>query len=124
MKKINLIVVAFCVLGFISCQNSNTNNPETSSPSVSSVLEVEQKVTALLKQMTLEEKIGQMNQYNGFWDLTGPAPSTGAAAKKTRTPPQRLCGVDAQCKRRGKCSKSSKDRRRRNTLRHPPNYRV
>ena len=82
MKKINLIVVAFCVLGFISCQNSNTNNPETSSPSVSSVLEVEQKVTALLKQMTLEEKIGQMNQYNGFWDLTGPAPSTGAAAKK------------------------------------------
>ncbi|MDG1393211.1 MAG: beta-glucosidase BglX [Flavobacteriaceae bacterium] len=82
MKKINLIVVAFCVLGFISCKNSNTNVIENNSVSVTSVLDIEQKVAALLKQMTLEEKIGQMNQYNGFWDLTGPAPSTGAAAKK------------------------------------------
>jgi len=32
--------------------------------------------------MTLDEKIGQMNQYNGFWDLTGPAPKDGNAAKK------------------------------------------
>ena len=32
--------------------------------------------------MTLDEKIGQMNQYNGFWDLTGPAPSEGDAANK------------------------------------------
>jgi beta-glucosidase len=27
--------------------------------------------------MTLDEKIGQMNQYNGFWDVTGPAPQAG-----------------------------------------------
>ena len=27
--------------------------------------------------MTLEEKIGQMNQYNGFYDATGPAPDVG-----------------------------------------------
>ena len=40
------------------------------------------KVDSLLSIMTLEEKIGQMNQYNGFWDLTGPAPKNGAAAKK------------------------------------------
>lgn len=32
--------------------------------------------------MTLEEKVGQMVQYNGFWDLTGPAPKDGDAAKK------------------------------------------
>jgi len=32
--------------------------------------------------MTLEEKIGQMNQYNGFWNATGPAPSEGDAAQK------------------------------------------
>ena len=38
-------------------------------------LEIEKKVEALLSQMTLEEKIGQMNQYNGSWDVTGPAPS-------------------------------------------------
>lgn len=40
------------------------------------------KVESLLKEMTLEEKIGQMNQYNGFWDFTGPAPSEGDAALK------------------------------------------
>jgi len=45
-------------------------------------LEIEKKVTALLNQMTLEEKIGQMNQYNGFWNVTGPSPKSGDAAFK------------------------------------------
>ncbi len=43
---------------------------------------IDQKVEALLKKMTLEEKIGQLNQYNGFWDVTGPAPKDGQAALK------------------------------------------
>jgi beta-glucosidase len=43
---------------------------------------IEEKVMSLLKQMTLEEKIGQMNQYNGFWDATGPSPKEGDAALK------------------------------------------
>lgn len=42
----------------------------------------EEKIDALLKQMTIEEKVGQMNQYNGFWDVTGPAPEGGSAEKK------------------------------------------
>ena len=33
---------------------------------------IEDKVFALMQKMTLEEKIGQMNQYNGFWEATGP----------------------------------------------------
>ena len=33
------------------------------------------KVDSLLSIMTLEEKIGQMNQYNGFWDVTGSVPT-------------------------------------------------
>lgn len=37
--------------------------------------EVEDKVTALMAKMTLEEKIGQLNQHSGSWDLTGPLPS-------------------------------------------------
>ena len=37
---------------------------------------------ALLAKMTLEEKIGQMNQYNGFWEVTGPAPKEGNAKEK------------------------------------------
>ena len=32
--------------------------------------------------MTLDEKIGQLNQYNGFWDITGPVPKDGQAAQK------------------------------------------
>jgi beta-glucosidase len=33
---------------------------------------IPQKVDALLKKMTLAEKIGQLNQYNGDWAATGP----------------------------------------------------
>jgi len=41
---------------------------------------VNERVNTLLTQMTLEEKIGQMNQYSSFWDVTGPAPKEGSAA--------------------------------------------
>lgn len=40
------------------------------------------RINSLMAQMTLEEKIGQMNLYNGFWDFTGPAPAEGDAANK------------------------------------------
>jgi beta-glucosidase len=33
---------------------------------------ISQKVESLLRKMTLEEKIGQLNQYNGDWAATGP----------------------------------------------------
>lgn len=71
-----------CVFGLHSCKKVDSSTTKGSLPSVTSVEQIEQKVATLLKQMTLEEKIGQMNQYNGFWDLTGPAPSSGDAAKK------------------------------------------
>ena len=34
-------------------------------------------ISDLMSKMTLEEKVGQMNQYNGFWDATGPLPKKG-----------------------------------------------
>ncbi|MFZ4772276.1 MAG: glycoside hydrolase family 3 N-terminal domain-containing protein, partial [Ferruginibacter sp.] len=40
------------------------------------------KVEALLKKMTLAEKVGQMNQYSGFWEFTGPAPKDGNPKQK------------------------------------------
>ncbi|WP_298155696.1 beta-glucosidase BglX [Flavobacterium sp.] len=43
---------------------------------------IETRVDLLMHEMTLEEKIGQMNQYNGFWDVTGPAPTGGSAELK------------------------------------------
>ena len=58
---------------------SSCNKP---SESESSETAIDRKVDSLLKLMTLEEKIGQMNQYNGFWDVTGPVPEEGDAASK------------------------------------------
>jgi len=43
---------------------------------------IEERIDLLLPLMTLEEKVGQMNQYNGFWDVTGPAPKGGTAELK------------------------------------------
>lgn len=53
-------------------------------PSVSYMKDnpLETRVDSILKLMTLEEKIGQLNQYNGFWEITGPTPKEGQAAKK------------------------------------------
>ena len=60
MKKVLLSLLMSCFLISISIgQDSH----------------VEKKVEDLLAKMTLEEKIGQMNQYSGFFDVTGPAPS-------------------------------------------------
>ncbi|NCF41691.1 MAG: hypothetical protein GWP32_02130 [Bacteroidetes bacterium] len=43
---------------------------------------VDDRLNSLLSKMTLEEKIGQMNQYSSFWDVTGPAPKEGSTAKQ------------------------------------------
>ncbi|WP_372757127.1 beta-glucosidase BglX [Mariniflexile sp.] len=74
MRKAILI----CLILGISCKESknylNTSQKNTN-VSVAS-LNIERRVDSLLKLMTLEEKIGQMNQYNGFWDATGPIPKS------------------------------------------------
>jgi beta-glucosidase len=59
MRKIiyTLVILLFVV----SCENSNYS-------------EKEKFIEDLISKMTLEEKAGQMNQYNGFWDATGPMP--------------------------------------------------
>ena len=66
------LVIAGLHLGSITAQTK---------PVASAVI-LDKKVTSLLKKMTLEEKVGQLNQYNGFWDVTGPSPKEGQAAKK------------------------------------------
>ncbi|RKD90936.1 beta-glucosidase BglX [Mangrovibacterium diazotrophicum] len=54
--------------------------------------DIDRKITELLSKMTLEEKVGQMNQYTGFYDLTGPAPSEGNAKNKYEHIKQGLVG--------------------------------
>ncbi|PUU70770.1 beta-glucosidase BglX [Flavobacterium sp. WLB] len=43
---------------------------------------IEDRITLLMKEMTLEEKVGQMNQYNGSWDVTRPKPESGSNEEK------------------------------------------
>ena len=72
MKKIPLLLLLIS-LEMVQAQTSQLmSNKET----------INAKVEALLQKMTLEEKVGQMNQYNGFWEVTGPAPVGGDAQKK------------------------------------------
>ena len=73
MKK--YCIITLIILTLNGCQTSvdNLNN--------NSHL-INKKVDSLLSIMTIDEKIGQMNQYNGFWDVTGPAPKNGDAKFK------------------------------------------
>mgnify|MGYP001256229305 CR=1 FL=1 len=53
MKKYIYTILA--LLFIVSCQKSSDS-------------EKEKFIENLISQMTLAEKAGQMNQYNGFWD--------------------------------------------------------
>jgi len=45
---------------------------------------IDQKVDSVLRLMTLEEKVGQMNQYNGDWAATGPITKDGDKQNQIR----------------------------------------
>ena len=77
MKNLLKYGIVFATLFILSCK---TSKPIASSNNKSNPLD--SKVDSILKLMTLEEKVGQLNQYNGFWDITGPTPKDGQAAKK------------------------------------------
>ncbi len=74
MIKYTVCIVVLFVHLFAQAQTSVK-------PDIISV-SIEEKVNSLLQKMTLEEKVGQMNQYNGFWEVTGPTPKEGDAKKK------------------------------------------
>jgi beta-glucosidase len=86
MNKLNFYLIGLFAFMLISCgENNSSPLVITKTANVSKTakdLNIDQKVADLLSQMTLEEKIGQMNQYNGFWDFTGPTPAGGDAAWK------------------------------------------
>ncbi len=66
MKKIFHVFVLGTILIFGSCNKNNNINKSSGNSEISS------KVDSVLVLMTLKEKIGQLVQYNGSWDLTGP----------------------------------------------------
>jgi len=53
----------------------NMKNQELMTDKIEQQVNTDDPVEKLLAKMTLEEKIGQMNQYNGFFDATGPKPT-------------------------------------------------
>jgi beta-glucosidase len=71
-----LTLMGFVGLLFLGCQQNPSLN------SKSNGIDIDKQVNELLSKMTLEEKVGQMNQYGGFMDFTGPEPNEGQAASK------------------------------------------
>jgi len=80
MRKITLIIIlAISFISFISCKKDKKGVQADNLDH-----KIEQKVDSVLALMTLAEKIGQMNQYNGSWDVTGPASGVNDKEKETR----------------------------------------
>ncbi|WP_272149484.1 beta-glucosidase BglX [Tenacibaculum aiptasiae] len=80
MKKIIIpIVIVSSLIILVGCYSKNEQHKKGD---IMMNTEIEKKIDSLLEKMTVEEKVGQMNQYNGFWDLTGPAPKEGSAETK------------------------------------------
>lgn len=67
IKQISKVCIALSLIVGMTFINSFAQNPLIDS-------EIEENVDSLLALMTLDEKIGQLNQHNGSWDLTGPIP--------------------------------------------------
>ena len=75
--KIKKIIFSLAILTFLGCATQSKVSTPITEKNI-----FDKKVDSLIKIMTLEEKIGQLNQYNGFFFFFGPEPKDGAAAIK------------------------------------------
>ncbi|RKD96798.1 beta-glucosidase BglX [Marinifilum flexuosum] len=64
-------ILAGCLIFFSACTNKGDMKSKE-----------DQFVEELMAKMTLEEKIGQMNQYTSHWEMTGPAPKNASSQKR------------------------------------------
>jgi len=71
-----MIIFTALMLSLLSLGNAQTDTH------LNTALSIEERITLLMEEMTLEEKVGQMNQYNGTWDFTGPRPEGGTEQEK------------------------------------------
>ncbi len=65
--KLSYSIILIAIILSISCSQSNKQNMPKEQNNT-----YQPQVDSLLSLMTLEEKVGQMVQYSGGWDLTGP----------------------------------------------------
>ena len=75
MKKQTCILMLFSLTVSVGALAQSKKHLDKSKP-------IEERIAILMKEMTLEEKVGQMNQYNGSWDFTGPKPEGGSEEEK------------------------------------------
>ena len=68
-KTIYLIILSLLILS--SCNKEKSN-----------LSEEDKFVSKLLGDMTLSEKIGQLNQYTSHWEMTGPAPQNSESQNR------------------------------------------
>ena len=80
--KYNLPKYAFVTLLALTVISCGKENNTTANNTGDKEQAIERRVDSVLDLMTLEEKIGQMNQYSGFWNVTGPAPKDSTGAEK------------------------------------------
>ena len=71
MKKTTISILTLFAITTMNAQNKS--HLDKTKPT-------EERIDLLMKQMTLEEKVGQMNQYNGFFFFFCPAAQGGNAA--------------------------------------------
>lgn len=77
MKHLKYIITVCLIIVLYGCFGKRNNSMMEIKAQI-----LDKKVDSLLNLMTIEEKVGQMNQYNGFWDVTGPVPEEGNAELK------------------------------------------
>jgi beta-glucosidase len=71
MRHLSSLFLFIFIIAFASISDAQTKT-------------IDQKTDSVLKLMTLDEKIGQMNQYNGDWDATGPITNDGDKQNQIR----------------------------------------
>lgn len=67
--KLTLGILQLLIV-LVSCQ------PEALQKTSKSNLDNEDRIDDLINEMTIDEKIGQLNQVTSFWEMTGPAPES------------------------------------------------
>ncbi len=67
-KKVLFYVISLTMIFILLARCSSNHN------SIAQRDDINHKVDSLLKIMTLDEKIGQLNQYPGQWEMTGAVP--------------------------------------------------
>ncbi|WJJ95794.1 beta-glucosidase BglX [Algibacter luteus] len=76
MLKKNLLFIPILLIAIIlSCIENHISDEKTVNGSSNLDKEIEKKVDSVLNLMQLNEKIGQLVQYSGKWNATGPSSS-------------------------------------------------